>query len=187
MSVMHCGGLPALLVSDDFDQTRDIVSEIAICQAADTYNAWLKPVEEVFTAIESGNVAELENYVDKEKLNEIQEALAKVGGCKVDEIKPITSYTEYEKCGQKFLRILWPKGIPVPAYSIYNPTKFSRYFPRGCSAGLGGRILIREARELKEDLPKEDWKAKILRMGLFIGLSMIMLIVAWMAPLGAHP
>jgi len=183
-SVMHCGGLPALLVSDDFDQTRDIVSEIAICHAADTYNQWLKPVEEVFSAIENGNIADLEKYVDKGKLEEIREALAKVGGCDIKEIKPITSYSEYEKCGQKFLRILWPKGIPVPSYSIYNPTKFSRYFPKGRSAGLQGRILIRESRELKEDMPKPDWKEKLIQMGAIVVISLFLLVVAWMAPLG---
>jgi hypothetical protein len=183
-SVMHCGGLPALLVSDDYDRSRDIVSEIALCEAADTYNHWLKPVEEVFSAIENGNIADLAKYVDRGKLEEIREALAKVGGCDIKEIKPITSYSEYEKCGQKFLRILWPKGIPVPSYSIYNPTKFSRYFPRGRSAGLRGRVLIRESRELQEDLPKPDWKEKLIQMGAIVVISLFLLVVAWMAPLG---
>jgi hypothetical protein len=190
-SVMHCGGLPALLVSDDYDRSRDPVAEIAICHAADTYNTWLKPVEEIFTAIENKDaeaLKKLRKYVDEEKINDIRQALADVGGCKIDQIKPITDYDEYEKCGHKFLRILWPKGVPVPSYSVYNPTKFSRYFPKGRSAGLQGRILIRESKELREDIPKQDWKERVLQLGIFLGLSVFMLLAAWMAPLGgAHP
>jgi len=184
MSVMHVGGLPALMVSDDFDQTRDVVSEIAICHAAEHFNEFFTPVTQVLDAINRGDTASLETMMDRERIEKIRKALVDIGGCEVKEIQPIDNYREYERCGHKILRILWPDGIPIPVYSIYNPVKFRKYFPKGCSAGLFGGVLIREARELVVNTPEKGLLEKILPFAGLILIDILALIAVWNVPLG---
>lgn len=184
MSVMHVGGLPALMVSDDFDQTRDVVSELAILHAAEHFNEFFSPVIQVLDAINSGNTEDLMKMMDRERIDKIKNALEAIGGCDVRDLKPIDSYREYERCGHKILKILMPDGVPIPSYCLYNPVKFRKYFPKGCSAGFFGGELIRDSRKLVVLRPEKSFWEKMIPLAGLVIVDVIALIAAWNIPLG---
>ena len=180
-AVIHVGNVPGLVVSDDYDHTRDIVAEIALCHAADGFNEFFEPVTMTLQAIRDGNEENLPIQMNRVKVDKLRKALSDMGGCDVKPT-PITNYHDYEVCGRKILKALFPDGIPVPSYSMYSPARFSKYFPKGCSAGFLGGQLIQEARELKLDQKEPGFWEKVMPLGLLCGVGMVAIIAAWMAP-----
>jgi hypothetical protein len=80
--------------------------------------------------------------------------------------------------------MLFPDGIEMPPYKIFNPEAFRKYFPKGMTAMANGALLIREARKLKVTMrPKTFWE-KYLPLGMFVAIGLISIIAAWMVPLG---
>lgn len=166
MSVIHVGGYPAMMISDDYDQTRDIVSEIALCHACEEFNHDQHWLAGYLDAMESKGVKIPEWMRD--------EGIA----------KPIESFSDYRDRGRMLLGMKYPEGIPIPSYSIFSPVKFRKFFPKGRSAGFMGGRFIRQARKLNLGLMKDvDWKAYLPLAGL-ITLGLVGLIAAWMVPLG---
>jgi hypothetical protein len=150
MSVIHIGGKGGVIVSEDYYKTRDMVSEIALCYAAEEFNS------------------------NQDKL------LAEYGE-KV--IAPITDYTDYEAYGRKILEHLNPDGLKIPSYSIYDPNKFRKYFPKGYTATFNGGIFIRAARNLNLGNNKLSFWEKVIPLGLIVGFVIISIVAAWMVPL----
>lgn len=151
MSVIHIGGKGGVIVSEDFYKTRDMVSEIALCYAADEFNA----------------------NQEKLKIDNPNEV-----------VKPITSYTDYEKYGRKILEVLHPEGLKIPSYSIYDPNKFRKYFPKGLTATFEGGIFIRGARRLNLGSNKPSFWEKVLPLGFISAFCIIALVASWMVPIG---
>lgn len=166
MSVMHVGGYPAMLVSDDYDQTRDPVSEIALCHACEEFNAdqnWWAAFRD---AMHNKN-------------------LTLPDGMEEDTVaKPLESFSDYRERGRFLLQLKYPDGIPIPAYSIFNPTKFRKFFPKGRSAGFQGGRFIRQARKLNLGITQASFWAQVLPLGVLITMGVIAIIAAWMAPIG---
>jgi len=99
-------------------------------------------------------------------------------------IKPIKDYEDYTTFGRVILGMLFPDGIEMPPYKIFNPEAFRKYFPKGMTAMANGALLIREARKLKVTMrPKTFWE-KYLPLGMFVAIGLISIIAAWMVPLG---
>jgi hypothetical protein len=165
MSMAHVGGYPAMLVSDDYDQSRDPVSEIAITRACEELNS----DPEIWTRIR----AKVEEMGDKLPAWFTSEVM-----------KPIESFTDYKERGHIILKLRYPEGIPIPAYSIFNPTKFRRYFPKGRDATFFGGVLLRKSRKLKMRVPEKGFWEKILPIAVPLVLVIIAIIGAWAAPLG---
>lgn len=150
LSVIHIGGKGGVLVSEDYYKTRDMVSEIAICYAA-------------------------------EEFNNNQESLKKEHSGVT--IQPISNYRDYEEYGRAILEHLHPDGLKIPAYSIYDPNKFRKYFPEGLTATFNGGIFIRDARNLNLGNNKLSFWEKVIPLGLIIGFVIVAIVAAWMVPL----
>jgi hypothetical protein len=166
MAMLHIGGYPAMMVSDDYDQSRDPVSEIALCHACEEFNRdqdwWLGVKQELHKRgvklppmLEEGDVA-----------------------------KPIENFTDYKTRGNLLLKIRYPEGIPIPAYSIFNPVKFRKYFPKGRSAGFFGGVQIRKARKLKTRIKEKGFWEKALPVLIILSLDVVAIVAAWNVPLG---
>jgi hypothetical protein len=166
MGIIQVGGNKAVVCSEDFDQNRDFVTEIALCHACDDFNA---------------NQEQLKDDLEKK----YQQALAinnELERPKV--IKPIEDCAAYETYGRQCLQVINPDGIQIPPYNIYNPNKFRKYFPRGCSGMFFGGELIHDARKLNlRRKPKGFWEVHAFLM-MAGGIAMIALLVAWLFPIG---
>ena len=155
LSVIHIGGVPGMIVSDDFDQTRDIISEIALTYNLDEFNA--------------NQDSLLKLYQEK--------------GIKNRVVEPVKNFGDYSTFGRGLLELLHPDGLPIPAYTIFMPEKFRKYFPKGRTAGhLGGEIIV-DSRDLKIEGPKKKWWQELLPVGFICSVCLIAICAAWMVPL----
>jgi len=174
--IIQVGGMKAVLCSEDFDQNRDIVTEIALCNACDEFNA---------------NQEQLKDDLDT-KFEELRKKAKEQGATETDiaELKPhivqpIEDCAAYEAYGKKCLMVTHNDGLTIPPYSIYNPNRFRKYFPRGCSGMFFGGELIHDARRLNlRRKPKGFWEVHAFLM-MAGGIAMIALLVAWLFPMGA--
>ena len=137
-SVIRIGGNPAVVVSEDYDQTRDIISEIALTDNCDEMNknqdALIKWKEE------TGDTSMT--------------------------VSPIESYEDYEDYGRETLQLIHPEGLPMKAYNIFNNIRFLKYFPKGCSHMFFGGELELESRGLHQnENEKGFWEKHALLIG----------------------
>ena len=166
MARIIVGGNPGVVVSEDYHHTRDFISEIALTYNADKFNA----------------EQELLKYRLRDEYNEKVKA-----GVKPDKpivVQPIVDYPSYDTCGRKCLMHLNPDGLEYPAYNIFNPVRFRKYFPLGNSAKHFGGDLIEGSRDLR--IRKKE-KSFLERYSVFLicgGVAIIMILAAWFVPLG---
>lgn len=150
--IIHIGGITAAIISEDWDQNRDIVTEIAICDAAEKLN----------TDIEKLRL----------ELNEKHKALIAMGAYPPDSpnpatlIRPIQSGLDYlgkfeeqkaeqpHLSGRRALQLLYPDGIRMRAYNQYAQNKFRKFWLRGNTSALFGGENIRRVED--EFVKKSD-------------------------------
>jgi hypothetical protein len=155
-SVIRVGGNPAVVVSEDFDQTRDFISEIALTDNCDIFNT---------------NQEELRKWKEEQKLD----------GNTV--IEPIENYTDYEDYGRETLQMVHPNGLPLRIFNIFSNIRFLKYFPLGCSHMFFGADVTLESRLLKtRTKPVGFWEKHALLAGAII-VVVLLNICAWMIPL----
>lgn len=154
-SVIRVGGNPAVVVSEDYDQTRDFISEIALTDNCDVFNQ---------------NQMELQKWKDDEK---IEGAV----------IQPIENYVDYESHGRESLQLVNPEGLPIKVFNIFSNIRFLKYFPLGCSHMFFGADVTLESRLLKTRIkPVGFWEKHAVFAGALIIVVMAMIVV-WMVPL----
>ena len=154
ISVIHVGGKGAMVVTENYYRTRDMVSEIALCDACEDFN---QKVEQ--------------------RINEQKKA-----GVTPD-IQPIKDYDDYVDYGRGFLERVHPLGLKIKSYTIWDPQKFSKYFPKGLTAMFYGGVVTRLARKKKVTAKPQGLLEKYLGMGIFFTLALVFVVAAWMVPL----
>jgi len=150
ISVIHVGGKGAMVVTENYYRTRDIVSEIALCLSCD-------------------------------KFNSAQDSYQKLHPDKL--IPLIKDYDDYVEFGRVQLEQRFPYGLEIPSYTIFDPQKFAKYFPKGLTAMFFGGVIVRLARKKKVTARPQGLLEKYLGLGIFLTLSLICVIAAWMVPL----
>jgi hypothetical protein len=165
MARIIVGGNPGLVVSEDYHVTRDFISEIALTYNCDEYNA---------------DQARLNN--EKMDLYDANKAEGKV--TKLPELsEPIIDYTSYDEQGRENLFQMYPEGLFYPAYNIFNPTKFRKYFPLGDSATHLGGDVIEESKDFRIRRKDPGFMEKYLIFGTCAMFALIVVIAAWFVPL----
>ena len=155
-SVIRVGGNPAVVVSEDFDQTRDFISEIALTDNCDIFNT---------------NQENLKKWKEEKNLD----------GNTV--IAPIEDYTDYEEYGRQTLQMVYPEGLPMRVFNIFSNLRFLKYFPLGCSHMFFGADVTLESRLLKTKTKAQGfWEKHAVFAGAII-VVVLSLIVCWMVPL----
>lgn len=154
-SVIRVGGNPAVVVSEDFDQTRDVISEIALTDNCDEFN---RNQEELLKLKEQGKI-------------------------KGAVIEPIENYTDYENHGRESLQTVNPDGLWIRSFNIFSNIKFLKYFPLGCSHMFFGGDVTLESRLLKTR-PKAMgfWEKHAVFVGSII-IVVLAFLAVWMVPL----
>jgi hypothetical protein len=95
----------------------------------------------------------------------------------------IKDYDDYVLFGRVELENRYPKGLVMEAYKIFDPQKFSKYFPKGLTSMFFGGIIVRLARKKKVTTKQQGLLEKYLGLGIFFTLSLIFVVAAWMVPL----
>lgn len=163
MGVIRVGGNPAVVISEEYDQNRDLLTEIAICTACDKVNENITDLSEKLngaykTKVESGELS-------PKSPNPAELCV------------PITDSDVYDVTGRKLLQNIYPENIPIPSYNNFDPNRFQKYFPRGCSAMFFGGELIEDARRLNQNEDKANWIDK--NIPLFIAVVFVLIVMAF--------
>jgi hypothetical protein len=97
--------------------------------------------------------------------------------------QPVSGFEDYENYGREDLESLHPNGLETPAYNIFNPNRFRKYFPQGCSAMFFGGELIYAARNMNIDRKEKGFWEVHAFLALAGGIGLLAIVVAWLVPL----
>lgn len=164
--IINVGGARAVVVSEDYDQNRDFIAEIALCNAADGFND------------------RQEQFIEEVDVKYQESLSTDPSAEKPKVVKPICDFEAYEMYGKRCLELLNPNGLIIPAFNLFNPNKFRKYFPRGCSGMWFGGELIHDARKLNLKRGERSFWDTNLFLMISAGIALAALIVAWIFPMG---
>ena len=161
-AVINIGGQPAVVLSDDWDHTRDLVSEIALTDNCDMFNE---------------DQAKLQSEYDEE--NKRMEEKARREGRQPEPheykmARVIKGYDDYADFGRDFLEHIHPNGLEISSYSRLDNLRYLKYYPEGCGAMFFGGELTLDARNL--NVHKKE-KGFLEKYGLFIGALIFVIIM----------
>jgi hypothetical protein len=170
MGIIRVGGNPAVMISEDYDQNRDILTELAVCHGADNANE---------------NMPEMAKQLDEK-----YKAMIASKDISPEEIpnpallcQPIENADSYDQTGHELLKQLHPNGIIIPPYNIFNPNRFRKYFPRGTSAMFFGGELIRDSQKLNQGIEEPSWLSKNAIVIICMVLAVIAILIGYQLPL----
>jgi len=172
--IIRIGGIAAPILSEDFDQNRDPVVEMAICHASDLLDMHLDEFREQLT----------------DRYNELKRAKIYSGPNPADMIRPIHSYNDYigktttsstainESSGHSLLQWVFQEGIAIDSYIPFNQSKPRQFWPGGnnTSAFLGGE----NNRIVEVDMMRPDTGQKSFLEqwgGLLVGIIMFLVAI----------
>jgi hypothetical protein len=157
--------VPGVIVSHDYDQTRDIISEIALTYACEQFNF------------------NQESLKEEMKKKEELKRMAGEPSDKPNVVKPISNYMDYKNYGCKCLQVIHPDGLEIPVYNVYNPVQFRKYFPKGRSATQFGGIYLRSSRNLNVVRKEKSLWEKLIPFGIILAIVALSIMGAWLFPL----
>ena len=160
--IIRVGSVPGVVISEDYDQNRDFITETAMVNNCNEYNK---------------NQEELRQIV-KEKY-EKEKAAAQRQGIEIKKpqiVQPIGDAEAYNKYGKACLMNLNPDGLSFPSYGMFDPQKFRKYFPRGRSGMFFGGVLLYDSRKLNlRKKQKGFWEVHAFLAGA-IAVGMIAIV-----------
>jgi hypothetical protein len=166
MARIIVGGNPGLVVSEDYHITRDFISEIALTHNCDEFNA-------------------NQDILNSEKMEEYDELRKNGKNPKLPDLAdPIIDYTTYDEYGREILFQMFPDGLEYPAFNIYNPTRFRKYFPHGDSSTHLGGDVIEESKDFRIRRKDPGFLEKYMIFGTCALIGLVIVIAAWFVPLG---
>lgn len=160
------GGLPGLVVSDDYHFTRDFIAEIAF-----TYNC------DIFNKQQDLLAESLKKKYEEDKKRGVESDKPVV-------VKPITDFASFDSHGKKCLFHLYPDGLPYPVYAQAMPMKIAKYIPLGNSASHLGGDIIEDSRDFRIRTRDPGFMEKYAILGICTTIGLVAIIAAWFVPLG---
>lgn len=156
---------PVMITRDGFDGTVDFVAEMAVCEIPKRFNEdWgLEIVQK--TDIKGNPLFDEESG---EAIMITQERKDSQGNPYI-----LASFADIRK-RLKILEKLYPEGVPIPIYQLYDLAKIYQWTPQGQDSLEFGGILVDDAREwlLDSDKEKPGWFARnsLLILCLLVGI-----------------
>lgn len=166
MARIIVGGNPGLVVSEDYHHTRDFISEIALTHNCDMFNENQDKLKEQLA----------KDYHKKQEMGIVVR--------KPMIVEPIIDYPTYDHHGRACLFHLFPNGLEYPAFNIFNPTRFRKYFPLGNSATHFGGDMIEDSKDFRIRRTEPGFWEKHLIFGICATIGLVIVIAAWFVPLG---
>lgn len=175
--IIKIGGISAPIISEDFDQNRDIVTEIAICESTDILANNIEAIKIQLTArykelIKIGVYPEnAENPANL--ISPIRNGLDYIG--KTDEDKK----ADFSRSGRRLLELIYPEGIRIKAFALYNQNRFRKFWFRGSSSAMMGGVNLRRVDdEFTKKLEKQPGffeKYGAMLIGAIVLLGLVLL------------
>ena len=157
-AMMMVGAKSAALINEHYDQTRDIMSEIALTDNIDAFNR-----DQI-------------QLTEWKKQYEIDDNHLKV--------MPIESFKDYNDFGRTSLQTVCPEGLPIQSYNFFNNLRFLKIFPKGNSPmHLGGEITL-QARGMIVHKKDKGFLEKYALIGIILILVLGLNVAAFMVPMG---
>lgn len=170
--IVKIGGISAALLSEDYDQNRDPVTEMAICRASQLLDEHMDEFKIALT----------------ERYNEMISAKIYDGENPAKLVRPVHSYNDYigkdsdksaakdERSGHTLFQWIFPNGIPIPSYTPFNQTESRKFWPVGnnTSAFFGGenQRIVEEKLVKPNDKQRgffEQWGGVVIAAMVFMG------------------
>ncbi len=171
--VVRIGGITAALISEDLHHNRDLVVEIAICHAAENLNENIEDLRMQLNKRHKDLVSTGEYPEDAENpanlIQPIQNGLDYIGQ-KDEDKDPVD-----EISGRRVLQLLYPEGIHIPAFNLFNQNRFRKFWFKGnTSASFGGENLriVDDEYVKKNDKPQgffQRYGAMLIAALVFLG------------------
>ena len=136
---------PVMITRDGFDGTVDFVAEMAVCEVPRIFNEdW---------GFEVVPRVDINNQPMKDENGEI---IMKSQERKDADGNPyiLASFADIRK-RFRVLEKLYPDGVPIPIYQLYDLAKIYQFTPQGQDSLEFGGILVDDAREWLLDSDKE--------------------------------
>ena len=155
---------PVMITRDGFDGTVDFIAEMAVCEIPKTFNKdW---GFELVPKLDIDNQPIVDDEGDPVMIE--RERRDQDGNLYI-----LSTFADIRK-RMKLLEKLYPEGIFVPIYQLYDLAKIYQFTPQGQdSLGFGGD-LVEEAKEwlLDSDKEKPGWFAanSLLIICLLVGI-----------------
>jgi hypothetical protein len=75
---------------------------------------------------------------------------------------------------------IWPDGVKIPGYTMYDPYESDKFTPKQRSASLNGGVILQDSRDYAEDNIKENnwWDKNGVAMILILG-GLIIMGISW--------
>lgn len=172
------GGLSAAITKDNFDEVVDPVADIALCTGCFDFN--------------HGGFGDPKN---KERASQEIQTFSfsrpdgtecNVGDAIVEGLIPdtVSSFDDYVRL-RSIMEAIWPDGIRIPCYTLYDPYDSDKFTPKQRSASLNGGIIIQDARDYAVDNLREPgwWDKNGVAMILILG-GLIVLGASFLATKG---
>jgi hypothetical protein len=137
-----------------------------------------------------GRLGGLSTLIVRDNYDYSVDPIAEIALCKLAEIwnknpnheeNVIVCYNDFEILRKNgALEAEFPKGIPIPLYSIFDPSLIQKYLPSMRSAGVFGSHLTQKAKEMRADKTQEKWYEKYFPIGVASSVALVMLILSYM-------
>jgi hypothetical protein len=153
MGMIKIGGISAPIISEDNNLNRDIVTEIALCQATDFLAKNIDALK-IQLSERHKKLVELGLYPKDamspvDLVKPINNGLDYIG--KPDENQP----ADYGMSGRRLLELIFPNGLPIDAISQFNQNRFRKFWFKGRTSAFYGGTNIRR---VDDEFVKKDEK-----------------------------
>lgn len=156
MAVIKVGGVPGVIASESYDQTRDPMSEIALTVNCKAFNE------------------------DQENLKQFKEE-NQLNGKLV--VAPINNFEDYETHGRTSLETINPEGLKIAMYNVFSNIDFMKFFPMGNKHMHFGAELRRKAKDMAPRKKKEDFWDKYAFILGALSVGVLIMILGAFAPI----
>lgn len=163
------GGLSAAITKDNFDEVVDPIADIALCTVCDRFNHGdFGDEKNRKRASQETKMLTFERFNGTEC--DMQTAIA-------ERMLPdsISDFKDFIAL-RPVLETIWPDGIKIACYTIYDPYASDKFTPKQRSASLFGGLILQKARDFaSENIPELGfWDRNGIAMILILGGVIIM-------------
>jgi hypothetical protein len=172
-SVGTLGGISAAITKDNFDEVVDPVADLGLCQVCNRFNhSDFGDEGNRRKALESMALISVSrpDGTDCSIREAIQEGLIPV---------TVSCFDDYIRL-RPIMESIWPDGVKIPGYTMYDPYESDKFTPKQRSASLNGGVILQDSRDYAEDNIKENnwWDKNGVAMILILG-GLIIMGISW--------
>lgn len=143
--IIKIGGISAPIISEEWDQNRDIATEIAITTATEHLNSNIDTfkilLKERFEYLVSKGIYPEDAPSPADLVMPINNGLDYAGKREENDL------ANYEKSGRRLLELIYPEGIRMDAHSQWNHNRFRKFWLKGNSSAFHGGDNLRRVED----------------------------------------